>query len=45
MAFGGEEEDGQKYASVGIDKFKVPRWIIVNYTRMDTFISYIETTA
>ena len=42
MAFGGEYENGELYVRPGIDKFKLPRWVIVNYTTMDTFKSYLN---
>ena len=32
-------------AEVGIDKFRIPRWVIVNYTTMDDFISYVSGAA
>ncbi len=42
MAFGGEYENGYKYVKPGIDKFKLPRWVIVNYTTMNNFINYLN---
>lgn len=41
MAFGGEYENGQKYVKPGIDKFKLPRWVMVTYTTMNDFTSYL----
>ena len=38
MAFAG----GEKSVRVGQDKFKIPRYIIVNYTTMSEFISYVS---
>lgn len=45
MAFAGEYTGGKTKAEVGIDKFRIPRWVIVNYTTMDDFISYVSGTA
>ena len=42
MAFAGEYTGGKTKAEVGIDKFRIPRWVIVNYTTMDDFISYVS---
>lgn len=42
MAFGGEKENGHDYVKPGIDKFRLPRWVIVNYTDMETFIQYLN---
>ena len=42
MAFAGEYAGGKTEATVGIDKFRIPRWVIVNYTTMDNFISYVN---
>ena len=42
MAFGGEYENGYKYVKPGIDKFRLPRWVIVNYTEMNTFKQYLN---
>ena len=45
MAFAGEYTGGKTKAEVGIDKFRIPRWVIVNYTTMDDFISYVSGAA
>ena len=42
MAFAGEYTGGNTKATVGIDKFRIPRWVIVNYTTMNEFISYVK---
>lgn len=42
MAFGGEYENGYKYIVPGIDKFRLPRWVIVNNTTMNNFIGYLN---
>lgn len=45
MAFAGEYTGGKTKAEVGIDKFRIPRWVIVTYTTMDKFKSYVSGTA
>ena len=40
MAFVGELRDST--VRVGQDKFKIPRYVIVNYTTMDNFIRYVS---
>lgn len=40
MAFAGEFSDST--VRVGTDKYKIPRYVIVNYTTMDQFISYVS---
>lgn len=42
MAFGGEYEGGQINVKPGINKFKIPRWVMVTYTTMDKFASYLN---
>lgn len=42
IAFAGEYAGGQTQATVGMDKFRIPRWVIVTYTTMSTFISYVS---
>ena len=42
MAFGGEYENGYKYVKPGIDKFKLPRWVMVNYTTINDLIKYLN---
>lgn len=42
MAFAGEYTGGKTKAEVGIDKFRIPRWVIVNYTTMEDFINYVS---
>lgn len=42
MAFGGEYEDGQINVKPGINKFKIPRWVMVTYTTMSKFASYLN---
>ena len=39
MAFAGQT--GRK-ATVGINKYKIPRYVIYNYTSMNTFINYVS---
>ena len=39
--FGGEYENGQKYVKPGINKYKLPRWVMVNWTSNYDFISYL----
>lgn len=40
MAFAGQIEDSK--VRVGQDKYRVPRYVIANYTTMDTFIRYVS---
>lgn len=42
MAFAGEYAGGKTRATVGADKFRIPRWVIVDYTTMEDFISYVN---
>lgn len=42
MAFGGEYENGYKYVKPGIDKFKLPRWVMVNYTTLNDLNTYLN---
>lgn len=42
MAFGGEYEGNYYKVVPGINKFKLPRWVIVNWTTMNKFISYVN---
>lgn len=42
MAFGGEYEGWQINVKPGINKFKIPRWVMVTYTTMDKFASYLN---
>ncbi len=42
MAFAGERAGGKITVEVNADKFRLPRWIIVNWTTMDQFISYVN---
>lgn len=42
MAFAGEYAGGKIKVTPGINKFKLPRWVIVNWTTMEKFISYIN---
>lgn len=42
MAFGGEYEGGYINVKPGINKFKIPRWVMVTYTTMDKFASYLS---
>ena len=42
MAFAGEYAGGKIKVTPGIDKFRLPRWIIVNYTTKKQFISYVN---
>lgn len=44
MAFAGEYTGGKTKAVVGIDKFRIPRWVIVNYTTMNEFTKYVNGT-
>ncbi len=45
MGFAGEYTGGKTKAVVGIDKFRIPRWVIVNYTTMNDFTSYVSGRA
>lgn len=40
MAFSGQTSNNK--VKVGQDKFRIPRYVIYNYTSMNTFISYIS---
>lgn len=42
MAFAGEYASGKTRVTVGSDKFRLPRWVIVNYTSFDLFKDYIS---
>ena len=42
MAFAGEKAGGKTKVIPGIDKFRLPRWVIVDYTTKKQFISYIN---
>ena len=42
MAFAGERAGGKIKVTPGIDKFRLPRWVIVNYTTQTQFISYVN---
>ncbi|MDY5996221.1 MAG: polysaccharide deacetylase family protein [Bacilli bacterium] len=42
MAFAGEYAGGNIKVVPGIDKFRLPRWIIVDYTTKSKFISYVN---
>ena len=42
MAFGGEYENNLKYVKPGVDKFRLPRWVMVNYTTMNKFENYLN---
>lgn len=42
MAFAGEYAGGLIKVVPGIDKFRLPRWVIVNYTTIEKFISYVN---
>ena len=42
MAFAGEYAGGKIKVTPGIDKFRLPRWAIVNYTTKKQFISYVN---
>ncbi len=41
MAFGGSNEESHVKASPGINKYKIPRYIIMNYTTANDIASYI----
>ena len=40
MAFAGQLKDSK--VRVGQDKFKIPRYVIANYTTMTQFINYVS---
>lgn len=42
MAFAGEYAGGKTKVTVGADKFRLPRWVIVNYTTFDLFKEYLS---
>ncbi len=42
LAFAGEYAGGKTKAEVGINKFRIPRWVIVTYTTMDLFKDYVD---
>lgn len=42
MAFAGEYAGGKTRVTVGADKFRLPRWVIVDYTTFDLFKEYIS---
>lgn len=42
MAFAGEYAGGKTKVVPGIDKFRLPRWVIVSYTTNELFISYVN---
>lgn len=42
MAFAGERAGGKIKVVPGIDKYRLPRWVIVNYTTKELFISYVN---
>lgn len=42
MAFAGEYAGGKTRVTVGADKFRLPRWVIVNYTTMQNFKNYVN---
>ena len=42
MAFAGEYAGGNIKVVPGTDKFRLPRWIIVDYTTKSRFISYVN---
>ena len=44
MAFAGEYTGGKTKATVGINKFRIPRWVIVNWTSKHDFESYVTGT-
>lgn len=41
MAFGGYNENGQLKAKPGIDKFRIPRYVIYSYTTVNEIKNYI----
>jgi len=42
MAFAGEYAGGNFKVKVGSNKFRLPRWVIVNWTTMEKFKSYVN---
>ena len=42
MAFAGESYYSDNLAKVGSNKFKLPRFVVVNYTTMSNFTNYIN---
>ena len=42
MAFGGYGEGGNYKVKPGINKFKLPRYVIYNYTTASNLASYIK---
>ncbi len=42
MAFAGEYDGGDIVARPGGNKFEIPRWVMVNYTTMNDFKTYLE---
>ena len=44
LGFAGEYAGGKTKAEVDIDKFRIPRWVIVNWTSEADFISYVSGT-
>ena len=42
MAFAGESARSDNLVKVGSDKFRLPRFVVVNYTTMKKFIDYIN---
>lgn len=41
MAFGGNNEEGRYKVSPGINKYKLPRYVIYNNTTVNNIASYI----
>lgn len=42
MAFAGEMAGGEHIVKVNADKYRLPRWVIVNWTTKEQFISYVN---
>lgn len=42
MAFAGENYDSDNMIKVGSDKYRLPRFVVVDYTTMDDFIKYVN---
>lgn len=42
MAFAGEYAGGDYLVRVNSDKYRLPRWVIVNWTTNDQFMSYVN---
>lgn len=42
LAFGGEFDGGDFVARPNGKKYEIPRWVMVNYTTMQTFQAYLE---